>query len=171
MQILYGPDFNINVPTVVTIGKFDGLHSGHLKVIRKLLDVSREYGLSSVVYTFNINPKLVLKKDIFVPLMTNEEKSKEIALLGVDYLVYEDFNIEFADMLPEEFVKNILLDKLNARVIIMGENSTFGKDGKGNVKLMKRLGDKYGFKVEVVELLKERGEVISSTRLREYVKS
>jgi len=169
MQILYGPDFNINVPTAVTIGKFDGLHSGHIKVINKLKEVSEELEVSSVIYTFNINPKLVLNNDKFVPLMTNEEKSREIALLGVDYLVYEEFNIEFADMLPEEFVKKILIEKLNAKVVIMGENSTFGKDKTGDIELMKKLGKKYGFKVNIVELMREDGEVISSTRIREKV--
>ena len=171
MQILYGPDFNINCETVVTIGKFDGLHSGHLRVIDKLLEISKKLGLSSVIYTFNLNPRLVLNNDRFVPLMSNKEKSDKIASLGVDYLVYEDFNIEFADMLPEEFVKNILHEKLNAKVVIMGENSTFGKDRAGDVELMKKLGNKYGFKVEVVELMRQDGEVISSTRIREKISS
>lgn len=169
MQILYGTEFNINVPTAVTIGKFDGLHRGHLKVIDRLIEVSEELGVNSVVYTFNANPKLVLGYENFVPLMSNNEKNEEIALLGVEYLVYEDFNIEFANMLPEEFVRKVLVERLNAKVVIMGENSTFGKDRMGNVDLMKRFGKKYGFKVEVVELMREDGEVISSTRIREKI--
>lgn len=171
MQILYGPDFNINVPTAVTIGKFDGLHSGHLRVIGRLLEISRKMGVSSIVYTFNLNPRLVLNNDSFIPLMSNKEKSDKIASLGVDYLVYEDFNIEFADMLPEEFVKKILVEKLNAKVVIMGENSTFGKDRAGDVELMIELGKKYGFYVEVIKLLKKDGQVISSTKIRENVKT
>lgn len=166
MQILYGPDFNINLPTAVTIGKFDGLHIGHLRVINRLLKYSKELNLRSVIYTFKVNPKLVLKRENFIPLMTNEEKSEKIALLGVDYLIYEDFNMGFADMLPEEFVKEVLVKKLNTKLVIMGANSTFGKDKIGNVELMKSFGKKYGFTVKVVELMKENGEVISSTRIR-----
>ena len=121
MQILYGPDFNINCETVVTIGKFDGLHSGHLRVIDKLLEVSKEFGLSSVIYTFNLNPRLVLNNDRFVPLMSNKEKSDKIASLGVDYLIYEDFNMEFilcyTDKEGKDIWESILgEDAMNVRV-------------------------------------------------------
>lgn len=166
MQILYGHDFNINAPTAVAIGKFDGLHKGHLQVIDKLVHVSKKLGLNSVVYTFNINPKVVLNSDKFKPLMSNREKSEVLDKLGIDYLIYEDFNEDFAKTLPEEFVKKILVNRLNVRTIIMGENSTFGKDGNGNAELMKLLGIKYGFDVEVVKLIRENGEIISSTMLR-----
>lgn len=167
MKILYGPDFKIVEPTAVTIGKFDGLHAGHIKIINELLRVSKIDKLSSVIYTFDVNPKVVLKSEYFVPLMTNEEKSKKISLIGVDYLIYENFNIEFSNMLPEEFVKKVLLEKLNAKVVIMGKNSTFGKDRAGNANLMKSFGDRYGFKVKIVELMRENGCVISSTKIRE----
>jgi len=166
MQILYGPDFKINTPTAVTIGKFDGLHSGHLRVVDRLKRVAKEFNLDSVVYTFDVNPRLVLQEEKFLPLMSNKEKSDGLELLGVDFLVFEEFNLEFSEMLPEEFVKDVLVGKLNAKFIIMGENSTFGKDRSGNVTLMKKLGERYGFKVEVVELLKENGEVISSSKIR-----
>lgn len=170
MQVLYGTDFKINNQTAVTLGKFDGLHEGHIKVINKLLCLAAENKLSSVVYTFNTNPKLVLNQEQFIPIMSNEEKSEALSLLGVDYLVYDEFNIEFANMSPEHFVKNILVDKLNTKVVVMGENSTFGKDRNGNVEGMKRFGEKYGFKVEVVELVKKNGEVISSTKIRGKIK-
>jgi len=170
MNILYGPNFKVNSPTVVAIGKFDGLHIGHLRVIEILRDIAENANLSSVVYTFRVNPKIVLKHDQFIPLMTNKEKSEELALLGVDYVIYEEFDRKFANMLPEEFVKNILIDKLNMKVVVMGENSTFGKDKAGNVEIMKFLGYKYGFKVCVVELMKKDGEIISSSRIRESVR-
>ena len=170
MQILYGPDFFINSPTVVTIGKFDGLHDGHLKVIYKVKEVAKDYGLKSVVYTFNRNPKLVLNNEKFSSLMSNEEKSEKLDSFGVDYLVYEEFNEKFYNMLPIEFVEDVLVGKLNVKAVVMGENSTFGKDKKGDVRLMKELGEKFGFEVIIVELLKENGEVISSTNIRERKK-
>lgn len=167
MQILYGPKFNIKEPTTVTIGKFDGLHQGHIKVINKLLEVAKKHGLSSVVYTFDINPRLVLKYEDFTPIMTNKEKSGEIERFGVDYLIYEKFDMDFANMTPEEFVVEVLLKKINAKIVIMGENSAFGKDKTGNPDLMKNFGVKYGFNVEIVDLMIENGEVISSSRIRE----
>jgi riboflavin kinase/FMN adenylyltransferase len=167
MEILYGPNFNIDSETAVAIGKFDGIHLGHKKIIQTLSEVSRNMNLKNVVYTFDKNPKLVLNHEKFTPLMTNEEKSKALEKLNIDYLVYENFDNNFASLLPEEFVKDILVKKLNVKAVIIGENSTFGKDRSGTAKLMKELGKKYGFQVFVVELLKENGEVISSTKLRE----
>ncbi len=167
MQILYGPDFKIDEPTVVAVGKFDGLHSGHIKIIEKLLQTAKSNNLKSVVYTFNINPKLVLNNESFTPLMTNEEKSQKLSLLGIDYVVYENFNTKFADTLPEEFVRKVLIEKLNAKSVIMGENSSFGKGGSGNAGLMNEFGNKYGFSVKVVKLIKENGVTVSSTRIRE----
>ena len=166
MEILYGPDFFVNSPTVVTIGKFDGLHEGHLKVIDKVKKVKEEFNLKSVVYTFDRNPKLVLNSESFSPLMTNEEKNEKLALLGIEYLIYEAFNERFYNMEPNEFVEQVLVEKLNVKAVVMGENSTFGKDKKGDVGFMKELGEKYGFEVFVVSLIKDNGEVISSTNIR-----
>ena len=166
MDILYGPDFFINEPTVVTIGKFDGLHDGHKKIIKTLCFEAKKNNLKSVVYTFNTNPKIVLNLENFVPLMNNDEKSLAIKKLNVNYLVYEDFNFEFSKMEPEEFVKNVLVEKMNVKCVVMGENSSFGKDGIGKVNDMKLFGNKYGFKVEVVPLIKVNGEILSSSLLR-----
>ena len=166
MEILYGPDFKMDKPTAVTIGKFDGLHEGHLKVINRLKEVASSLDVNSAVYTFDVNPKLKLRQEKFSPLMSNEEKADKLALLEIDYLIYEKFDDEFSKMLPEEFVERVLVDKLNIKAIVMGENSTFGKDREGNVELMKKLGKKYGFDVEVVKLLEEDGYILSSTRIR-----
>ncbi len=167
MKILYGPDFCFSEPTAVTIGKFDGVHEGHIKIINSLIDVSKKYKIKNVVYTFDKNPKLVLNYDKFIPLMSNDEKSHALEKLGIDYLVYEKFDENFSNLLPERFVKDILVNKLNVRVVIMGENSSFGKDRSGDVKLMKEFGKKYGFDVYVVGLIRKNGEVISSSSLRE----
>ena len=166
MEILYGPDLKIDKPIAVTIGKFDGLHEGHLKVINRLKEVASSLNVNSAVYTFDVNPKLILGQENFSPLMSNEEKANKLSSLTVDYLIFERFDDEFAKMLPEEFVKSVLVDKLNIRAVIMGENSTFGKDRAGNIELMKCLGEKYNFRVEVVRLLEEDGHIISSTRIR-----
>ncbi len=166
MKILYGPDFCFNEPMAVTIGKFDGVHEGHIKIINNLIDVSKKYKIKNVVYTFDKNPKIVLNHDNFLPLMSNDEKSYALERLGIDYLVYEKFDENFSNLTPERFVKDILINKLNVRAIIMGENSTFGKERSGDLRLMKDFGKKYGFDVYSVELIRKNGEVISSSSLR-----
>ena len=166
MEILYGHDFYIKEPTIVTIGKFDGIHNGHKKIINAVLYKAKELKLKSVVYTFSTNPKNILYDEKITPLISNEEKSKLISEMGIDYLVYEEFDLGFSSMTPEEFVKNILVGKLNVNEIVMGENSTFGKDKSGDINTMKKLALKYGFNLTVIGLLKEDGKVISSTLIR-----
>lgn len=167
MNILYGPDFKISEETVVTIGKFDGLHLGHRKVLDEVKRISNTCNFKSAVYTFLVNPKLVLHQENFIPLMTNEEKSRVIEENGIDYLVFEDFSEGFSRLEPEEFIKEVLVDKINAKVVVMGENSTFGKDRSGNIDTMKELGMAYGFRVVSVDMVMNNGEIISSTKMRE----
>ena len=90
--------------------------------------------------------------------------------LGVDVLVFENFNKTFANMSPERFVKDILIGKLKATKVVMGSNSTFGKNSKGNIELMKKLAIKYNFEVVEVELLRENGRIVSSTNIRNELK-
>ena len=134
MNVLYGPDFCIKENTAVAIGKFDGLHIGHKKVIEELMYYSKLNNFKSVIYTFEKNPKLVLNQDNFIPLMTNEEKTKAFEKFGIDYLIYEKFDEKFAKLEPEKFVKDVLVDKLSVKLVIMGTNSTFGKNRNGNLK-------------------------------------
>lgn len=168
MEVLYGPDFKISEGTIVTIGKFDGVHLGHKRVLEEVKNEASKSGLKSVVYTFLKNPKLVLQEDEFTPLMTNEEKTLAIGEFLIDYLVFEDFNKVFANISPEEFVKEILVGKLSAKVVVMGQNSTFGKDRLGNIDTMKKLGEKFGFRVVCVDMICNNGEIISSSKIREH---
>lgn len=167
MEILYGPDFKISEDTVVTIGKFDGVHCGHKKVLEEVVKEASKSKLKSVVYTFLKNPKLFLHQAEFTPLMTNEEKASVIGEFLIDYLIYEDFNQFFSEMNPEEFVKEVLIEKLRVKVVVMGKNSTFGKDRTGNIETMIRLGEKFGFKVICVNMILNNGEIISSSKIRE----
>lgn len=168
MKVLYGPDFYIKENTAVAIGKFDGLHIGHRKVIEELIYNSKLKNLKSVVYTFEKNPKLVLNQENFIPIMTNEEKTKEFERIGVDYLVYEKFDEDFAKVEPENFVKDVLVGKLSAKLIVMGNNSTFGNDRRGNTTMMEELGCKYGFEVINVNMILNNGKVVSSTDIRKH---
>jgi len=155
---------------VVSFGKFDGVHKGHQKLINILCDEAKKDNKLSIVYTFLTHPKLVFSEDKIELLTTNDEKEKMIEKLGVDILIFENFNKTFANMSPEKFVKEILIDKLKATKVVMGSNSTFGKNSKGNIDTMKKLAEKYNFEVIEVELLKENGKIVSSTDLRNEMK-
>lgn len=170
MQVLKAPNYAIEKESVVAFGKFDGVHKGHQKLIDVLCNQAKLDNKISVVYTFLTHPKLVFSEDKLELLTTNSEKEKMIEKLGVDVLVFENFNKTFASMSPEKFVKDILLKKLKATKVVMGSNSTFGKDSKGNINTMKELALKYNFEVVEVELLKENGKVISSTDIRNGLK-
>ena len=122
------------------------------------------------MYTFLTHPKLVFSEDKIELLTTNDEKKKMIEKLGVDVLVFENFNKTFANMSPERFVKDILIGKLKATKVVMGSNSTFGKNSKGNIEMMKKLAIKYNFEVVEVELLRENGRIVSSTNIRNELK-
>lgn len=166
MQILKSPNYLIQKESVVAFGKFDGVHKGHQRLIKILCDEARADNKISIVYTFLTHPKLIFSEDKIELLTTNDEKEKMIEKLGVDILVFENFNKTFASMSPEKFVKEILIDKLKATKVVMGSNSTFGKNSKGNIDTMKKLAQKYNFEVIEVELLCENGKVVSSTNLR-----
>lgn len=167
MKVLYGHSNKINEPTAIAFGKFDGLHEGHRLLLGKLITEAKSRDLQSLVYTFLQHPANELYNQNIKLLMTNHEKEEQLKKLGIDILVFEDFNLKFAKSKPEEFVKDILVDKLNCKLIVMGENSTFGKDKSGNIEMMQRLGNKYNFDVIKIELKKDStGEVISSTKIR-----
>jgi len=170
MQILRAPNYSIQKESVVAFGKFDGIHKGHQKLINVLCNEAKADNKISVVYTFITHPKLIFSEEKIELLTTNDEKEKMIEKLGVDVLVFENFSKTFANMSPEKFVREVLVKKLCATKVVMGSNSTFGKDSKGNIDIMKKLGNKYGFEVVEVELLKENGKVISSTNIRNELK-
>lgn len=166
MQVIRTPNYFMQKESVVAFGKFDGVHKGHQKLIKVLCDEAKKDNKISIVYTFLTHPKLVFSEDKIELLTTNDEKEKLIEKLGVDVLVFQNFNKTFASMSPEKFVKEILIDKLKVTKVVMGSNSTFGKNSKGNIDTMRKLAEKYNFEVVEVELLVENGKVMSSTNIR-----
>lgn len=166
MEIFHGSDFKLSEGCVVAFGKFDGMHEGHCLVVSELCKVAKERGLKSVVYTFDRNPRAFLSGVEFSHLISVEEKNRRLEELGVDCVVYERFDEKFSQILPEDFVCDVLLGRLCAKGVVMGSNSTFGRDGAGDVFLMRNLGEKYHFFVKEVKLLYKEGKLVSSTNLR-----
>jgi riboflavin kinase/FMN adenylyltransferase len=155
---------------VLTIGNFDGVHLGHQRIFQLVKEKAQEIGGESVVYTFEPHPVEVLapqhKPLLITPL---EEKLQLIKDQGIDATILANFSDKFASQTPEEFVKNILYDQIKIRQVFVGHDYTFGKDRRGNIALLKELGRRLGFNVEVVEAVRVGGLVVSSTLIRELI--
>jgi len=152
---------------VTTIGTFDGVHIGHQKIIKRLVDIAHKKHLNSVVLTFFPHPRMVLQNNNDIRLLnTIEERETILSDLGLDYLVVKTFTKEFANLSAEEFVKNILVDKLNAKHIIIGYDHRFGKGRSANIDDLKSFGKQYDFEVEEISVQDIEDVSVSSTKIR-----
>lgn len=166
-----GEQFHIEKPTAVTVGNFDGVHLGHKSLLSDLTRLSKENGLSSVVYTFKDHPLNVLKgAESVTSIVHIEEKQELFQESEIDVLILEDFQ-NVKDIEPEKFVKEILVDKLQMKLAVMGENNRFGKNGAGDCRLLKTLGEKYGFSVHVTKDVVVNGTLCSSSQIRNRLKN
>lgn len=154
--------------TYVTIGSFDGLHKGHLSLIDKAIELSRKNNIKSMVNTFKEHPLNTINKDIAPKIiMDNETKIQILEDYGLDILNLCNFN-DVMKMLPEDYVVN-MLKSYNIKGIITGFNHKFGYKNQGDVNLLKKLSEKYGFELYIVEPIKVNGEIVSSTSIRKYI--
>ena len=155
--------------SVVTIGVFDGVHTGHKKIIKKVMAAAGKSGLASVVVTFDPHPLKVLKPGLSVPsLISLKHRIRLIDGLGVDILLVVGFTRSFSRMSPARFIKNILVDKLRVKEICAGENFYFGSGAAAGAGILRKLSARYGFKVTVVKPVRAGAHVISSTLIRKY---
>ncbi len=144
--------------TAVTLGKFNGLHLGHQKLVNRTKEFGRQ-DLKSVVFTLNFASRGML--------LTTEERFHMLEEAGIDYLVDCPFVPEIANMEPEEFVRSVLIERLHARKVIVGADFRFGHDRKGDVHLLKELEKIYDFQTEIIRKKLLNGREISSTYVRE----
>jgi len=154
---------------VVSVGMYDGVHKGHQKLIEELKKKSKERDVENLIVTFEIHPKTVLNSNPPKLLMTKEDKKEYLEKLGVDSVLFLNFNKKISQMNAEEFVKKILVNKLNTSVIIIGENHRFGNKQKGDYHFLKKVSDKYNFEVYKVPIKKYENKRISSTWVRKTV--
>lgn len=172
MQVIMNGAINgIIGNTGVGLGNFDGLHIGHMALINTLVNECKLHGLQSVVYTFIKHPDHMLRKALISPLITtNEQKTKLLASTALDYLYYQEFDEDYSHLSPDEFVKNILIDKMKIKLAVVGFNYRFGYMGGGDSQYLKKCGEKYGFSVIIVPPVKVDAEIVSSTLIRNYIK-
>lgn len=163
-------DLNFDSSTV-TIGFFDGVHLGHKSILRHTLNKADELRCPSVVLSFWPHPRIVLGKDArdLRLLSTLTEKQELLQKMGVNAFLQMEFTRELAALPAEDFIKNILVDELKAKHIVVGFNHHFGKGGKGDFNLLNQLAHKYGYTTEQVGATQLNGLDVSSTKIRNYL--
>ncbi|MBE7412379.1 MAG: bifunctional riboflavin kinase/FAD synthetase [Leptospiraceae bacterium] len=156
--------------SIVTLGNFDGIHLAHEALLKNLVTISKSKNLLSVVVTYFPNPALVLRKNSnFKNIVTQEEKEYLIKNCGVDFLVIIPFTQELANTNAEIFLKNILIEKLNAKEMIIGFNHCFGKNREGDFDFLLKHSKKYNFQVDKFEPVYFDEEKISSSLVRNLI--
>lgn len=171
-MILVDEKFNdeFNKDVYVALGSFDGLHKGHLTLIDKVIELSKNNDGLSMVYTFRNHPLEVIDESKAPKIiMDNEEKLEVLSKKGIDVACFIEFNKRFMTIEPEAFIKEII-DKFNVKGIIVGFNYKFGFKNKGDITLLEKLSGKLGFELYVMNALEEKGIVISSTLIRELIR-
>ena len=167
MKIIKSLDSDALHKSVLTIGTFDGVHIGHQKIIKRLINTAQKDELLSVVLTFFPHPRMVLQKDADIKLInTIEERQNILESLGLDCLYIKEFTEEFSRWSAEDFVKKLLVEKLHAKKVIIGYDHHFGRNRSANIDDLKIYGETYNFKVEEINAQEIDDVSVSSTKIR-----
>ena len=173
MEIILGIDHlaRLLANPVVTLGNFDGIHLGHQKIFDRVMEQASKIHGEAVVITFEPHPLKVLSPKHCPPLLTPfRKKMMLIEKLGIETVLCIEFSLGFSRMTPFEFIKNILVEKVKARKVIVGYDYHFGRKHTGDVRILKNAGELFDFEVEVMEPLKIDHTVVSSSKIRELIK-
>jgi len=155
---------------VVGLGNFDGVHIGHQKLISEIVVLAKEIDGTPAVFTFHPHPLAVLYPDNCPPfLLSQEAKQKFIARLNVGVLLLVPFDLEFAKLSPEDFIKTVLYGELGASGVVVGYNYTFGHYGRGTPDLLEEQAAKYNYQLRVVPPVMVEGQVVSSSLIRDLL--
>lgn len=155
-------------PAVVTVGGFDGVHLGHLRIIDRALDACGPERTSTVV-SFDPHPRAVLGGDAPAALTTLQERARLCRERGVDRFAVIEFDAAVAGMAPHTYVEQILVGELHASVVVVGHDHRFGQGAAGDARLLREMGPEYGFEVIEVEAVRSGGEAVSSSRIRGHI--
>lgn len=159
-------------PSVVAIGKFDGVHAGHRAIIQKMLVDAAGLRARSAIVTFDRHPLALLNPAKCPPsLVTAQQKAALLSTTGIDATLMLTFDESLASEEAEDFVRRVLVESLHARLVLVGEDFRFGRAGAGNADLLRRLGERYGFAVDEIPDVRSStaGRRVSSTWIRELL--
>lgn len=162
-------DFNIEENTVLSLGKFDGVHRGHELLLENLFQKKKE-GLSAVIFTFDIPPRQGVEHTMQRVLTTNEEKMHLLEEIGVDYLIECPFTKEIMCMEAQDFVRK-MVKELHVKCFVVGDDFHFGHNRSGDYHMLRDMAEELGYEVIVVKKIKEDERDISSTFVREEVEA
>jgi riboflavin kinase/FMN adenylyltransferase len=159
-------------PSSLTIGNFDGVHAGHARILRRVCKVARENGWKPSVLTFDPHPTRIVAPSRLPRLMTTpEQRCRLMEQEGIRQVLILPFTREVAQLTPEQFVRDMLVEALDAKAVLVGENFRFGHKHAGDTRLLKELGAQLGFRVEVLPGLTLRRAMVSSSEIRRLVES
>lgn len=161
-------EFNIGEGTAVAIGKFDGFHRGHQKLLANLRQ-QQEKGLKSVIFTFVPSPAAFFSGKTVRELSTVTEKRRIFEEAGVDYLIEYPFYQEIADMEPETYIREVLVSRIHAKCVVAGDDVSYGKHGTGDYKLLQKMASECGYCVLLIDKVSYKGREVSSSYVREEV--
>jgi riboflavin kinase/FMN adenylyltransferase len=157
-------------PSALTIGNFDGVHFGHRRILRRLATLARENGWKPSVLTFDPHPACVVAPDRAPVLMTSVERRAELMQEeGIEQVLILPFTRDLANLTPEQFVQQLLVDRLGAKAVLVGDNFRFGHKQAGNIEVLAELGRRLGFETEIVTAVRCRGRVVSSSGIRQSI--
>lgn len=168
MEIYYNlNNYTSTKKAFVTLGTFDGLHTGHQKVLKNLVAKAHQNNAEAVLLTFFPHPRMVLQKEIDIKLInTLDERIQLLKNIGLDVLIVQEFNTKFSNQTAYNFVKNILVSKLNTAHLIIGYDHHFGKNREGNLSQLKSYAQKFNFKISEISKLDINNIAVSSTKIR-----
>ncbi|GAC1446689.1 MAG: bifunctional riboflavin kinase/FAD synthetase [Pyrinomonadaceae bacterium] len=171
MRLFHGTDnAEISRPTVLTLGVFDGVHLGHQLIMRTVVERAREVGSVPTVITFDPHPRAVLQPEHAPPhLQTFDQKIEAFGVLGIEQTIVIRFTPEFAQTSAEDFLRDIVGERLQAREVYLGHGFAFGKGRAGNIELLRKVSRDLGFFADQVPQVSLRGQRISSSRIRELI--
>ncbi|MCL2415447.1 MAG: hypothetical protein FWD01_01415 [Defluviitaleaceae bacterium] len=166
MEIYSGKNIRNDIPCAITIGKFDGLHLGH----RALIDfMQKSTNLPKALLTFSPHPASILAGENIKAILSPHEKIQILEKLGIDIYIEYPFTKKFAELSPEEFLIDIIINQLSGQLLIVGENYKFGKNRLGNIQLAKKICAEYGAEVITFQHLQKDGQKISSNKIRKMI--
>jgi riboflavin kinase/FMN adenylyltransferase len=168
MKIFHGTEnANILRPTVLTLGVFDGLHLGHQKIMQKVVERAEQIGAHATAITFDPHPRAVLHPESAPPLLqTLDQRLANLDILGIEQTIVIRFDREFASTPADEFIGNIIHDRLHAKEVYLGKGFAFGRARGGNIDLLRKLSVRFGFHADEVGEVRLHGQRISSSKIR-----
>ncbi len=157
-------------PSALTIGNFDGVHAGHREILRRVAALARERGWKPSALTFDPHPARIVAPDRAPRLLTTpDERARLMGEEGIEQVLILPFTRELAGFPPERFVREIVVDRLDARAVLVGDNFRFGHLHAGDTRMLEELGRQHGFAVEAVKAIRLRGRVVSSSEVRRLI--